>query len=176
MIGGAGWDGYLVDNAADQVIENPGEGTDTIYATIGIFLPANVENLTLIGGADTNGYGNALDNTVTGNYASNWLNGEDGADTMIGGAGNDMLIGGAGNDTFLFQPGFGHDTIGDFAAGPGSDDVIDFTGGLFGSFANVMSHAAQAGSDVVITYDALNAITLKNVALASLSANDFAFA
>src|SRR5690242_21738194 len=92
MIGGAGWDGYLVDNAGDQVIENPGEGSDTVYSLIGIFLPANVENLTLIGGADTIGYGNGLANTLTGNYTSNWLDGEGGADTMIGGLGNDAYV------------------------------------------------------------------------------------
>ena len=53
--------------------------------------------------------------------------------------------------------------------------MIAFTGGLFGSFSSVMNKAAQAGADVVITYDALHAITLKNVALASLSQNDFLF-
>ena len=33
MAGGTGNDVYIVDNAADVVIEAVGDGTDTIYAT-----------------------------------------------------------------------------------------------------------------------------------------------
>ena len=33
MIGGAGNDLYYVDNAGDVVIENVGEGSDTVYAS-----------------------------------------------------------------------------------------------------------------------------------------------
>ena len=32
MIGGAGNDAYFVDNISDQMIENAGEGNDTVYA------------------------------------------------------------------------------------------------------------------------------------------------
>ncbi|MET3431692.1 Ca2+-binding RTX toxin-like protein, partial [Herbaspirillum seropedicae] len=48
MIGGQGNDRYFVDNVGDQVIEEAGEGIDTVYSTVSMTLGANVENLTLM--------------------------------------------------------------------------------------------------------------------------------
>ena len=58
MSGGAGNDIYFVDNAGDAVIENAGEGNDTVFSTAHFALSANVENLVLQGGADLQGFGN----------------------------------------------------------------------------------------------------------------------
>jgi hypothetical protein len=46
---------------------------------------------------------------------------------------------------------------------------------LFANFAAVQSHAQQVGADTVITFDAANTITLKNVTLSSLNVDDFQF-
>jgi Ca2+-binding RTX toxin-like protein len=46
MIGLAGDDQYTVDNCDDIVIEAPGEGTDTVFASHLFKLSDNVENLT----------------------------------------------------------------------------------------------------------------------------------
>ncbi|WP_062110969.1 family 16 glycosylhydrolase [Aureimonas sp. AU40] len=126
MIGGTGDDYYDVDNAGDLVVEKPGEGRDTVAASIDYILPDNVENLTLTGSA-LRGTGNALDNTLLGNAMNNTLWGGAGNDVLDGGAGADTMAGGTGNDTYYV------DNAGDKvveAAGEGSDCInssVDYT-------------------------------------------------
>ena len=92
MIGGLGDDTYVVDNTGDVVTERPGEGVDSVNASVTHVLSANVENLTLTGTANINGTGNELANRLTGNAGNNILNGAAGADVMIGGGGNDTYF------------------------------------------------------------------------------------
>jgi len=106
MAGGAGDDRYSVDNAGDVVIENAGQGIDSVNANVDYTLSANIENLTLFNGA-ISGTGNGLDNIIRGNDNDNILN---------GGGGNDSLYGGNGTDTFIID-GQGVDFIRDFTAG-----------------------------------------------------------
>ncbi|MGO8140901.1 calcium-binding protein, partial [Rhizobium leguminosarum] len=93
LIGGAGDDTYIIDNAGDLVTEVADEGTDTVKTVLASYtLAANVENLTYIGTAAFAGTGNDLANTITGGVGNDTLNGAAGADTMIGGAGDDTYI------------------------------------------------------------------------------------
>jgi Ca2+-binding RTX toxin-like protein len=139
MIGLAGNDTYTVDNCDDIVIEAPGEGTDTVFASHYFKLSDNVENLTLTGTAATDGFGNDGNNVIIGNGGPNMLTSGAGIDTINGGAGNDTLVLGAGLDVasgvdgndlmkagaFLtsadrIDGGVGTDTVeldGDFSAG-----------------------------------------------------------
>ncbi|MFL5332785.1 MAG: calcium-binding protein, partial [Geminicoccaceae bacterium] len=103
MHGGQGNDVYFVDNVSDRVIENAGEGTDGVNATISHTLTANVENLILRGTAAINGTGNELANKIDGNSASNTLKGLAGNDVLAGHGGKDFLFGGDGADTFQFS-------------------------------------------------------------------------
>ncbi len=101
LTGGLGDDTYVIEDAADTVIENVDEGKDTITAGLTYTLGQNVENLTLTGTSAINGTGNALDNVLIGNSAGNTLTGGAGNDTLDGAGGTDSLIGGVGNDTYV---------------------------------------------------------------------------
>ncbi|QSL95137.1 M10 family metallopeptidase C-terminal domain-containing protein [Ectopseudomonas toyotomiensis] len=106
--GGKGDDTYIVDLTTDnlledQILENAGEGMDTLMLRGGnadlaspamIALMANLEALdaSATGQLRVNLSGNALNNRLVGNAADNRLD---------GGAGTDILIGGAGRDTYV---------------------------------------------------------------------------
>ena len=103
MIGGIGDDTYGVESLSDVIVENAGEGTDTILAFISVTLAngANIENLELSNsGGDINGTGNDGDNVIEGNWDDNVLSGGAGDDIIDGGLGIDTMIGGEGSDTF----------------------------------------------------------------------------
>src|SRR5207237_942702 len=120
MVGGLGNDTYIIDNAGDLVIENPGEGTDTVKTTLSSYaLPANVENLTYIGAGSFTGTGNALANTITGGTQNDSLDGGDGNDVLHGGAGADTLSGGNGADILYGEAGY--DTL---SGGAGADRFV----------------------------------------------------
>jgi len=126
MLGGQGDDLYRVDSTNDVIVENAGEGTDTVQSSANYTLSANVENLVLTGSASISGTGNISNNNLTGNSGNNALNGGDGLDTLIGGKGNDILKGGTGNDTYNFSLNDGQDTIQDIDPTAGNSDKILF--------------------------------------------------
>ena len=101
MIGGAGNDSYVVDYAADAIIELANEGTDSVSSNVSYTLSNHVENLTLTGTTAINGTGNALDNLLIGNSAVN---------TLAGGGGNDTYVVTSG-DVVVEAPGEGMDTV-----------------------------------------------------------------
>jgi Ca2+-binding RTX toxin-like protein len=111
MFGGAGNDVYFVDNAGDVAIENPGEGTDTVFSTAHYALSANIETLVLQGSADLQGYGNSEANRIIGNAGNDLLNGEGGADIMRGGAGNDIYFVDDGGDIVFESLNEGTDAV-----------------------------------------------------------------
>ena len=147
MIGGAGNDTYYVDNAFDRLVENEGEGIDTVYASVSFSLAyQHLDNLVLTGGAGINGHGNSLDNMITGNDAGNELHGISGHDVLGGGGGddkihgdlgNDSLTGGDGADGFYFDTALNAetnvDTIEDFSA---INDAIFLDRTIFNAIAS----------------------------------------
>jgi VCBS repeat-containing protein len=111
LAGQGGNDTYYIDNTADVIVENTGEGTDSVFAAATYTLSENVENLTLTGTAAINATGNALDNIITGNSGANLLDGGVGADTMAGGAGDDMYIVDNAGDMVIETLNAGTDTV-----------------------------------------------------------------
>jgi Ca2+-binding RTX toxin-like protein len=123
-----------VDNNSDSVIENAGEGVDTIRTTLStFFLPPNVEDLLYVAtlnaqpnptpGKATSGstalFGNALPNVITGGVGQDYINGGLGADTAIGGKGDDLYEVDRVTDRVVERPGEGVDTV--------SSSADDFT-------------------------------------------------
>ncbi|KTE38206.1 MULTISPECIES: M10 family metallopeptidase C-terminal domain-containing protein [unclassified Sphingopyxis] len=120
LYGGSGDDNYIVERQDDLAFELLNDGVDTVTASVGYYLYANIENLTLATGAgDIFGVGNGLDNVLTGNAGSNLL---------IGGLGNDVIRGGAGVDNLFGEIGvdqlFGDAGI-DYLVGGGGGDMLD---------------------------------------------------
>lgn len=93
LVGGTGDDYYIYDSG-DVIIENAGEGIDTLQTAIATTLSgeyAHIDNLVLVGTGNISGAGNSLDNTISGNDSSNTLFGNGGRDTLTGGAGIDVF-------------------------------------------------------------------------------------
>jgi trimeric autotransporter adhesin len=110
LTGGTGDDVYEIHSGFDTIIENAGEGIETVWTDVGYNLAANVENMYLVGAI--NGYGNASDNTIVGyGTGDNLINGGIGADTMIGGGGDDTYIVDNNEDTVTENASEGTDLI-----------------------------------------------------------------
>lgn len=101
MVGGAGNDTYFVDVPEDVIIESPTGGIDTVRSSITFRLNAVLENLSLTGGANVDGFGNDQTNVLIGNSGGNRLSGGNGDDVLDGRAGADTLEGGSGNDVYF---------------------------------------------------------------------------
>lgn len=99
-----------------------------------------------------------------------------GDDVVTGGGGSDILSGGTGSDTFVFDLGdTGHDTVKDFTAGAGTDDIMEFDSALFATYDALLAAMSDDGTNTTITIDANTTITLEGVTVAELHQDDFSF-
>ncbi len=151
MIGGAGNDTYVVDDVGDAVIENPGEGTDTVKTVLTSYtLPGAVENLVYTGAWAFAGTGNGLDNRITGGVGADTLNGGVGADTMIGGAGNDTYIVDDAGDVVSENPGGGTDTVrtvlASYTLGSNVENLVYTGAGNFSGTGNGLANSITGGA------------------------------
>ena len=144
---------------------------------------SGVANIMNLGGADSSsiavqptsaGHGfTAEPVTVQSNNGSGSttvLYGTTGNDTIVPTAPNQTLFGNGGSDTFVFSGNIGKDTIADFQP---ANDVVQLDHNAFASFADVLAHAVQVGSDVAITIAASNSITLHDTVITQLTTHDF---
>ena len=155
LIGGDGDDTYIVDNAGDVVIEQSGEGFDTIMSSVSRTISANVERLILTGASAISATGDDADNVLIGNEGPNTLNGGAGNDLLDGGAGNDGLVGGAGNDVLQGMAGNDklYDTEGNnlFMGGSGNDFLTGGSGDeIFIGGTGNDSITTGSGSDLIV--------------------------
>jgi len=203
--GGEGNDTIVLQgHSTDFRISVISQSTIQLFSADAVFTVSSAENLqfddTVVGVADImlgefgdTFFGTGGSDNITGSIGPDFimafegndvLAGREKNDTIYAGSGNDVLDGGtgddelngeSGNDVFIFRAGFAHDTVTDFTAGIGNGDVIDVSTDLFADFASILAAASQVGDDTIITYDAGNSITLKNVTLTSLHQDDFRF-
>ena len=141
MLGSMGNDVFLVDSAGDVCTELPGEGEDTVFASVSYQMVPNIEIGRLVGGgtnlsAAANG-GNPVQLFVNPSVAS----------TLLGGTGDDVLWGGFDGSTISGLGG--RDSIHDqnaqtFMLGGLGDDQY-----FVGNIASVVSENAGEGTDTV---------------------------
>jgi Ca2+-binding RTX toxin-like protein len=190
--GGGGNDRLIGGLGADLL--DGGAGTDVVdYSASALGVMISLASGTgLLGDAAGDRFvsienvdGSAYADTITGDSAVNRLNGGAGNDSLSGGGGNDYLLGdlgndsmtgGAGADVFVFEAHSGRDVITDFWAGVGRTDRVQFTGGQFLSFADVVSHAVNGAAGVLVTISAEDSLMLAGLSMSQLRADDFQFA
>ncbi|KZL26515.1 calcium-binding protein [Pseudovibrio sp. WM33] len=160
------WSSSAVTVDLTDQSNNTGDAAGDVYVSIENIMGTDKHSDHLTGDANANkihGYGG--DDTIFAGA---------GDDTVIAGDGNDVVEGGAGDDAFFFRSDFGNDIITDFTAGAGSEDVIQFAA-TFDSVADVLAAASDVGADTVIYVNDDTSITLQNISVADLHADDFAF-
>jgi Ca2+-binding RTX toxin-like protein len=156
LVGGAGDDLYRVESSTDVIVESANEGVDTVESSASTFtLSWNIENLTLIGSANIEAWGNNEDNLMIGNEGNNGLYGGVGNNTLYGNGGDDKMVtgsgidymdGGDGNDSVV--SGYGNDTL----LGGAGNDTLD--GGrdddwLYGGAGNDTLYG-DSGNDIFV--------------------------
>ncbi|MEP1962400.1 calcium-binding protein [Tateyamaria sp.] len=166
LSGGDGTDVLSGGNGADVL--NGGSGADTLNGNGG------ADTLNGNAGADTLN-GNAGNDTLNGNGGADTLNGGNDADVLNGGIGNDVLTGGGGNDVFIFEDGFGNDTIVDFAASNAEGIDLSAVSAIINFNDLRTNHLTQVGNDAVIDDSAGNTITIENFNVVDLGNGDFLF-
>jgi Ca2+-binding RTX toxin-like protein len=150
MIGGAGDDMYIVNGSGTTVVENAGEGFDTVSTTVDFTLGAGVEIELLKAAPGASGLslgGNELDNRIKGGAGADVLSGGDGDDVLDGQTGLDTMIGGRGDDTYHLDRST--DIIVE-ASGEGTDTVLASA-----------SFTLQAGMEVENLFGREDSLTLR---------------
>jgi Ca2+-binding RTX toxin-like protein len=143
--GGTEDDEYTVDRF-DTVIEQAGEGTDTVITMDTRTIDANVEAMFLGDFSNINGFGDARANRIGGGLGDNIIYGYAGADNLSGSWGVDRLYG--GDDVDILDGGLGNDFL---DGGAGRDQMTGGTGDdtFLVNAADIVIEALNAGTDRV---------------------------
>ncbi|THD34590.1 MAG: hypothetical protein E7773_14495, partial [Sphingomonas sp.] len=113
LIGGLGDDIYTVSDASTVIVENAGEGNDTVKSSVSYVLTAGaeIETARLIGTSNIDLTGNGIHQILIGNTGNNVLDGGGGGDRMKGGAGDDTYVIRSASDVIVELAGDGDDTV-----------------------------------------------------------------
>jgi Ca2+-binding RTX toxin-like protein len=156
LSGGIGDDTYGIYNTNTVIVENTGEGNDTVWTAVDYTLSANIENMYVVGNsvAAVTGTGNTGNNHIFG-YGSDKhvINGGDGNDSLYGGTGSDTINGDGGDD--YLNGGAGVDRLN----GGTGNDVLD--GG--GDSISIDTFAGGVGDDTYGVYN-VNTVIIESAA------------
>ncbi|MEM8576500.1 MAG: hypothetical protein AAGF60_01490 [Pseudomonadota bacterium] len=166
LFGGRGLD-RLFGGDGDDLLSG-GDGPDGHFGDAG-------DDTAWGGDGDDRFFGGSGNDMLAGEGGNDTINAGAGFDTIEGGAGDDMIWGRFNADRFLFRPGHGNDTIGDFTEG-NAFEMIDFAhfDGI-NSLDDVRARTSQDGNDTLITTGANSSIRLWDVDASALNADDFLF-
>ena len=164
LIGQGGDDTFCIMDPNTTVVEANATGVDTVDAWCSFVLPANVGDLTL----------ESANVTGTANTMNDLMIALGGHDTLIAGAGEDVLVdSGAGGDTFSFSANAYRESIVGFQTSGANHDIIKLVNSGYTSFAQLQQNMTQVGADVQINLPGTEAIIVRGVTIASLTASDF---
>ena len=171
MAGFGGDDIYVIDNAADIVVEQAGQGNDTIQVGVTYTLAAgvSVENIVRVSG-----------NTIAvlrGNEIAQTITGGTGDDTLFGGGGDDTLIGSTNANSLardILDGGTGADTM----VGGNESDIY-----YVDNIGDVVTETGNQGNDIVYTttsytlaagtsVELLSTISIADTTAINLTGND----
>ncbi|MBI4788773.1 MAG: M10 family metallopeptidase C-terminal domain-containing protein, partial [Chloroflexi bacterium] len=180
LVGGTGGDTFSIENGMGVAgTIDGGAGTNTIdYSDW-----ATSVNVNLAAGTATSTGGVARIQNIVGGAGNDNLTGDANANVITGGAGNDTLTGGAGDDAYIFENGWGADTVVENAGG--GNDTLDFSavttplnfalGSIVVSdgLGNTATHASTYVENIVggtntNTLDLSAFATARNIALTAL--------
>lgn len=166
LAGGFMDDTYIAYDTSTKIVEQAGGGIDTVQTWGNAYtLGANVENLTLMGTANSTGTGNSGNNIITGN---------DGANRIVTGGGNDLLVGSAGADTYVPTKEANSITwITGLKTSGATLDKIDLRGFGIDGFPGIQSRMTQVGTDLRIDLGSGQQVMIENKTKADLTAANF---
>ncbi|WP_203154555.1 calcium-binding protein [Methylobacterium aquaticum] len=166
LSGGMDDDFYVLNSAADTVVELENQGRDTVYVSFDYNLSQNVEQAVVLGNIGVSINGNGLDNALYGGDGNDIFHGGKGDDYISGGAGSDILYGEEGSNTLLGGIGDDYYVVNSFAdviiefAGEGRDTVYVSSDYALG--ANIEQAVVSSGSVVSLTGNDLDNVFYGN--------------
>jgi len=120
---------------------------------------------------DTGGAWDSVQGSEGSLYLNNARAGVAGSGDTLHFSGMNVVTLKGASDVFVFQPGFGEDTINGFAA----SGTVEFAKSDFADWSALSKHLTQSGSNTVISLDPSDTIALTDVIAANLNASQFRF-
>ncbi|MEX2187071.1 MAG: SdrD B-like domain-containing protein [Pirellulales bacterium] len=136
------------DGATVNLTTGVGSHTNRTFT----FVNAAFIEVVLGGAGNDNFTGNAAaDNRLEGNGGGDTLSGVGGMNTLVGGTGNDTITGGVNDDLFIFEAGWGTDSVSDTGGANDTLDLSAIAAAITGNIAVASVTITQGGNTINVT-------------------------